>query len=104
VTFVDYNGTVLDRQTVESGSNATAPAAPSRVGYVFTGWDRGFTNVTGNLTVTAQYEVIVIEYQEETIFDEDHQDDNRNLLRVLSGIHIILRQRTLWTNLITAFI
>ncbi|MBR0136457.1 MAG: InlB B-repeat-containing protein, partial [Clostridia bacterium] len=35
---------------------ATAPADPSRAGYTFTGWDVDFSNVTSNLTVTAQYE------------------------------------------------
>ena len=55
VTFVDWNGTVLKTQTVEEGSSATAPSNPIRDGYLFTGWDISFNNVTSNLTVTAQY-------------------------------------------------
>ena len=55
VTFVDWNGTVLDTQTVAFGADATSPAAPSRSGYVFAGWDTAFTAVTENLTVTAVY-------------------------------------------------
>ena len=38
VTFVDYDGTVLKTETVESGNNATPPADPTREGYEFTGW------------------------------------------------------------------
>ena len=56
VTFVDWNGTVLSEQTVPYNGSATAPADPEREGYTFTGWDVDFTNVTGDLTVTAQYE------------------------------------------------
>lgn len=56
VTFVDFDGTVLKTESVKSGSDATAPTAPTRVGYTFTGWDKTFTNVNGNLTVTAKYE------------------------------------------------
>ena len=56
VNFVDYDGTVLKTQTVESGKSATAPADPTRDGYTFTGWDKDFSNITGDLTVTAQYE------------------------------------------------
>ena len=56
VKFCDYDGTVLKTCTVEKGSAATAPGNPSRDGYTFTGWDKSFTNVTSNLTVTAQYE------------------------------------------------
>ena len=56
VTFKDWNSTVLKTETVESGKAATAPADPNREGYIFTGWDKSFDNVTGNLTVTALYE------------------------------------------------
>ena len=55
VTFVDYDGTVLKSETVESGNSATAPADPTREGYIFVGWDKAFDNVTSNLTITAIY-------------------------------------------------
>ena len=56
VTFVDYNGTELKVETVERGNSATAPADPTRDGFTFVGWDKVFDNITGDLTVTAQYE------------------------------------------------
>ena len=57
VTFKDWNGSTLKSETVEHGSDATAPAAPSRIGHTFTGWDKGFTNITADTTVNAQYDV-----------------------------------------------
>lgn len=57
VTFKDWNGTTLKTQTVASGGAATAPANPSREGYTFKGWDKSFTSVTSDITVTAQYEI-----------------------------------------------
>ena len=58
VRFVDYNGTVLKTETVLYGGNATAPTSPSRANYNFTGWDRAYTNVTADITVTAQYAAV----------------------------------------------
>lgn len=55
VTFVDGQGNTLKKQTVVEGSDAKAPADPTRKGYLFDGWDRGFTNITKNLTVTAKW-------------------------------------------------
>ena len=57
VEFVDYNGFVLDTQAIGNGLDATAPTDPVRVGHDFIGWDVLFTGVTGDLIVTALYEV-----------------------------------------------
>ena len=59
VTFKYYDATVIGNpQTVNYGSAATAPTDPIRTGYKFVGWDKAFDNVTDNLVVTAQYEII----------------------------------------------
>ena len=57
VTFVDYDGTVLETQVVNSGSNAIAPSHPTRTGYDSNGWDKAYTNITANTTVTALYKI-----------------------------------------------
>jgi hypothetical protein len=56
VTFVDWNGKVITTQTVERGKSAIAPPNPKRKEYTFTGWDKDFSNVTADMTITAQYE------------------------------------------------
>ncbi len=68
VTFVDWDDTVLKTETVEHGKAATAPADPERKGYTFTGWDVAFDNITGNLTVTAQYTIntYTVEFRDAT--------------------------------------
>ena len=57
VTFVDWDEVELKTQTVEHGSDASAPANPTRVGYTFSHWDVGFTDVTGTLIVQAVYQI-----------------------------------------------
>ena len=58
VVFEDYDGEVLKTEEVESGKSATAPAAPTREGYTFTGWNQPFSNVISNMVVVAQYQKI----------------------------------------------
>ena len=58
VRFTDGLGKELKTQTVIEGGSATAPPAPTRSGYIFTGWDRGFTNLSGTqyvITVNAKW-------------------------------------------------
>ena len=55
VTFKDHDGTVLKTQVVDAGTHATPPANPTREGYTFANWDKMYTNVTMDLTVTALY-------------------------------------------------
>ncbi len=57
VTFVNFNGVTLGTDTVPYGGAATAPGVPGRTGYTFTGWDVPFNNITGPLTVTAQFAI-----------------------------------------------
>ena len=57
VVFRDWNGTVLNTQTVLHGESVVPPSNPSRTGYTFTGWDRPLSNVASNLAVTALYAI-----------------------------------------------
>ena len=58
VTFKDYDGTILKTQeNVEYNTSATAPDDPKREGYTFTGWDKEFTNITADTTITATYSI-----------------------------------------------
>lgn len=59
VTFVDYDDTVINTQSVRYGEAAVAPTAPSREGYTFQGWDKGVQNITQNTTIKATYKINV---------------------------------------------
>lgn len=68
VTFVDWNGTVISKQTIPYNSSATVPANPSRYGWTFKKWDGNYSRVTSNQTITAYYERNVYTV---TFFDEE---------------------------------
>ncbi|WP_207654515.1 InlB B-repeat-containing protein, partial [Lacrimispora amygdalina] len=57
VVFKDWNGSVLDKQEVAIGADATAPTDPERTGYTFTGWDKPTTNIQNHVVITAQYSI-----------------------------------------------
>ena len=44
--------------TIDHGSAAVAPVVTPDTGYNFTAWDVAFSNITEDLTVVAQYEII----------------------------------------------
>ena len=56
VTFVDWDGTILQQTTTRPGMMVTPPADPVREGYTFKGWDsQDYTWVVSDLTITATY-------------------------------------------------
>jgi uncharacterized repeat protein (TIGR02543 family) len=70
VTFVDYDGRIIKRQTVDYGDDATAPGDPKRAEYKFTGWSHersAWQDVSADVTVSALYE---------KISDDDGSADN----------------------------
>ena len=58
VRFINYDGSVISGQFVPYDGSAVAPEDPSRAGYTFSGWSRGFTNVRESFDVLAQYQPI----------------------------------------------
>ena len=46
-------------QQVESGKGAVAPTVSAKDGWEFTGWDKSFSKVTSDITVTAKFEAVV---------------------------------------------
>ena len=79
VTFIDWDGTVLDTQTVEYGSAAQSPAPGNRVDYSYAGWDYPIDYITEEMTVTAQYSNentrrVVFENWDGTFLKQQHVD------------------------------
>lgn len=62
------DGTTANKEViVEKGNAATAPAAPTKEGFTFDGWDTDFSNITSDLTVKAKWkkQVFVVKFLDE---------------------------------------
>jgi len=59
VTFVDYDGTVIDTRQTTYGNSVEAPEAPLHEELEFVGWDTDFSSVTDDITVKAVYADVV---------------------------------------------
>lgn len=57
VSFLDYDGLLIQVESIKEGNDAISPSDPYRQGYTFIGWDKEFTNVSSELTITAIYEI-----------------------------------------------
>lgn len=55
VTFTDGFGQTISTQTVEKNHGANEPAAPTKTGYVFNGWDKDFSDITSDTIVNATW-------------------------------------------------
>jgi len=76
VTFINYDGTILDTESVDYGGTAVyqgvAPSKASNVGYTytFTGWTQPLDHVAGNLRVFPLFDITKRAYTI-TFKDED---------------------------------
>lgn len=67
VTFNDGMGNTLKTEEVWEGYPATAPEEPTRQYFKFDGWDKDFSKITEDLTVSAKwitYDVTIVLYKD----------------------------------------
>lgn len=57
VTFMDGEKVLKAFTNVTHGDTVTAPEVPKKDGKTFKGWDKGFSEVTSDLTINAVYDV-----------------------------------------------
>lgn len=57
VTFLDWDGEVLENVEVKYGENAKTPEIPKRTGYTFSSWDDSYYNVTSDKVINAIYKI-----------------------------------------------
>ena len=80
VKFRDWNEKlgknvdVGDPQTVKEGEDAVPPTPAGRTGYTFKGWDPECTEISGDVTCTAVYELIDPDAEKLTVTFVDYED------------------------------
>ena len=59
VRFYNWNAVLLASMFVDIGGAATAPTAPTRTGYTFTGWSSTYSAITEDTDITAMFQINV---------------------------------------------
>ena len=72
VNFYDWDGTIIDTQTVTQGEDAVTPENPTREGYDFLGWDKSVANIKEDTDFYADFKkqeftVIFVDWKNEDI-------------------------------------
>lgn len=73
VTYIDWDGTTINTQTVKEGENAVIPeTVPEREGYDFICWNNTGTNVKDDMTISPVYRiktytVVFVDWTHETV-------------------------------------
>ncbi len=72
VKFYDWDGTVINTQTVVEGESAVLPENPEKEGYDFSGWDKSVSNIRENTEFFAdferkQYTVVFVDWDNQQI-------------------------------------
>lgn len=72
VNFYDWDGTVINTQTVTEGDDAVLPENPEKEGYDFVGWDKSVSNIKEDTDFYADFEkkeytVIFINWENQQI-------------------------------------
>jgi hypothetical protein len=83
VTFIDFDGRIIDTQTVFHGGMAVAPNIPECEGYIFTGWDNAFDYIVEDIIIAAQYDSI--QYTQYTVTFIDFDGSIIDIQRVFHG-------------------
>ncbi len=84
VTFKNYDGSVLATGTVDYGSNATymgntpTKSTEGNTKYVFSGWDKSYSNIVANIDVIAEYDVY-------TVYTFTYANGNSQTVDVIQG-------------------
>ena len=86
VTFIDYDGSVVNTQDVDDRTAATTPRSPSRANdvryiYSFRGWDKPYNTVVSDMTITSVYS-----NTEQLYPIEFYSEDMSELLYSIDGV------------------
>ncbi len=72
VIFIDHDDKLLDVQSIRAGDDAMCPGEVEREGHMFTGWSGELSDIQGDKTFQAMFEILV--------FDVSFYDADRVLL------------------------
>lgn len=82
VSFIDYDGSLIENQKVEMGKGAVAPTV-NRTGYTFIEWDKDFSFIYEDIECKAIYEIN--KYNVEFLYGKDNKESTKYIVEYMES-------------------
>ena len=82
VSFIDYDGSLIEKQRVEMGKGAVAPTV-NRTGYTFIEWNKDFSFIYEDIECKAIYEIN--KYNVEFLYGKDNKESTKYIVEYMDN-------------------
>ena len=102
ISFVDFDGTIIDESELAYGEEIKAPSSIDRNGFRFIGWSESFSTVNKEMTIYAVYEpvinVVFLNNYGQKLYSKNYTKEEFSFIKSIEAPEIKGYKFTYWQN------